>query len=114
MSPEDRDFIFQRDNLACQFCGLDGTKSYVNFQNLQFDHLLPKGHANRDSRDFIVLACGVCNNADNRYFDKAEQYGLKFDGMSPGDLVEQRRPYVTKWREEVEEQWRSCLEKLPR
>jgi hypothetical protein len=40
-----------------------------------------------------------CNTADNHYFRHAEKRGLKFDGLTPEELVAQRLPYVLATRE---------------
>lgn len=90
--------IHTRDNFVCQYCGLDGTASFDNWIRLSWDHLLPKGHPDRDLPDFIVTACMFCNTADNRYFDQAEKRGLQFHGLSREELIEQRRPYVLRVR----------------
>ena len=103
--------IHKRDNFICQYCGVDGKKSCETWLTLTWDHLLPKGHPNRDNPDFIVTACNFCNVADNRYFDMAEKRGLTFDGLSRKELVNQRKPYVEKTRNEYYEFW---LEKVIR
>jgi hypothetical protein len=46
-----------------------------------------------------------CNAADNRYFDLAQQRGLKFDGMTPEQLVAQRLPYVEATRKSYHDFW---------
>ncbi len=95
----------KRDNFTCRYCGVDGKGSFDTWLTLSWDHLLPKGHPDRDNPDFIVAACKFCNTADNRYFDLAEKRGLAFDGMSPDELVEQRRPYVLTTRESYKAFW---------
>jgi hypothetical protein len=97
--------IHERDNFICRFCGVDGTKSFDIWLTLSSDHLLPKGHPERDNPDYIVTACNFCNTADNRYFEKAEDYGLKFDGMTPEELVAQRLHYVHKVRDSYRSFW---------
>jgi hypothetical protein len=47
-----------------------------------------------------------CNTADNRYFDNAIKRGLRFEGLTPDELVAQRLTYVLKTREKYEEFWR--------
>lgn len=54
-----------RDNFTCVYCGLDG-RQWPNWLFLSWDHLLPKGHPNRNNEDFIVTACRFCNGACNR------------------------------------------------
>ena len=75
-------------------------------------HLTPGFHflgitccPERDNPEFIVAACNFCNTADNRFFDLAEKRGLKFDGMSPEELVAQRLPYVLATRESYKSFW---------
>ena len=97
--------IHKRDGFKCRYCGLDGAESFDNWLTLTWDHLLPKGHQNRDNPDFIVTACSFCNTADNRYFDLAKQRGLQFEGFTPDELVEQRKPYVLTTRKKYKEFW---------
>jgi hypothetical protein len=84
--------IHKRDNFKCRYCGLDGTLSFANW--LSWDHLLPKGHPQRDNLDYIVTARKLCNTADNRYFDLAAKRGLRFDGLTQDTLVTQRLHYI--------------------
>jgi len=97
--------IHLRDNFICRYCGIDGTKSFDTWLTLSSEHLLPKGHPNRDNTDYIVTACTFCNVADNHYFEYAEQRGLKLDGKTPDELVAQRLPYVMARRQEYKEFW---------
>jgi len=91
--------IMKRDNFICRYCRLDGTRNYDAWLALSWDHLLPKGHPERDNPDYIVTACNFCNTADNRYFDNAVKRGISFDGLSQQALVEQRKAYVKSTRE---------------
>jgi len=95
----------RRDGFRCRYCGLDGTESFANWLSLSWDHLLPKGHQNRDNSDYIVTACMFCNTADNRYFDLAERRGLQLDGLTPDELVAQRLSYVEATRQSYREFW---------
>jgi hypothetical protein len=97
--------VHKRDGFKCRFCGLDGTKSFDSWLSLSWDHLLPKGHPERDNPEFIVTACNFCNTADNRYFDLALKRGLKFDNMTQDELIAQRLPYVMKTRGSYREFW---------
>lgn len=97
--------VHKRDSFRCRYCGIDGTKSFDTWLTLSWDHLLPKGHPNRDKLEFIVTACQFCNTADNRYFDLAEQRGVKFDALTPDELVAQRLPFVIKTRQVYREFW---------
>ena len=97
--------IHRRDNFTCRYCGLDGRSSFAAWLSLSEDHLLPKGHPQRDNPDFIVTACMFCNTADNRYFDLAEKRGLRFDSLSSDELVAQRRPFVEATRAAYRDFW---------
>ncbi len=103
--------IHQRDNFKCRYCGADGTKSFDTWLTLSWDHLLPKGHPDRDNPDYIVTACNFCNTADNRYFDLAEKRGLKFDGLTPDELIKQRMLYVHATRQEYKAFWEENVKK---
>jgi len=103
--------IHQRDKFKCRYCDADGTKSYETWLTLSWDHLLPKGHPNRDNPDYIVTACNFCNTADNRYFDLAEKRGLEFDGLIPDELVKQRMPYVQSTRQNYKAFWEENVKK---
>ena len=97
--------IHRRDGFRCVYCGVDGTTSFDTWLTLSWDHLLPKGHPQRDNSVYIVTACNFCNTADNRYFDLAMKRGLKFDGLTPDQLIEQPKPYVMATRQSYKEFW---------
>ena len=97
--------IHKRDGFVCRYCGLDGKMSFENWLTLSQDHLLPKGHPDRDNSDYIVTACAFCNVAENRYFESAAKRSLNFEGLSPNELVAQRRPYVLAVRNRYREFW---------
>lgn len=97
--------VHLRDGFKCRYCGLDGTQSFANWLSLSWDHLLPKGHPNRNKLDYIVTACMFCNTADNRYFCQAEKRGLRFDGLTPDELVTQRLSYVENTRNNYRAFW---------
>ncbi len=103
--------VHRRDGFRCRYCGLDGTATFAAWLSLSWDHLLPKGHPNRDNPDFIVTSCMFCNTADNRYLDQALKRGIQFDGLTPEQLVEQRRPYVETTRRSYEAFWLEHVQK---
>jgi 5-methylcytosine-specific restriction endonuclease McrA len=93
--------VLKRDGYTCRYCGLDGT-IWPNWLYLSWDHLLPKGHPQRDDPAYIVAACRFCNEAHNRtIWDVADK--------TPKELVEQKKPFVeakhaeykTFWEKEV-------------
>ena len=97
--------VLKRDGFRCRYCGVDGSRSFDTWLTLSWDHLLPKGHPDRDNPEYIVAACNFCNTADNRFFDLARQRGLVFDGLSQEELVAQRKPYVEATRQSYREFW---------
>ena len=103
--------IHKRDGFVCRYCGLDGKASFENWLTLSQDHLLPKGHSDRENPDYIVTACAFCNVAENRYFDSAVKRGLQFDSLTPDELVAQRRPYVLKVRQRYRKFWETEVER---
>ena len=105
--------VHKRDNFKCRYCGLNGTQSFANWLSLSWDHLLPKRSPNRDNLDYIVTACMFCNTADNRYFDQAEKRGLRFEGLTPDELVTQRLSYVEKTRRSYQEFWEKYVRPKP-
>lgn len=99
--------IHQRDNFVCRYCGLDGRASFSAWLSLSEDHLLPKGHPRRDEPAFRVTACQFCNVADNQYFAHAARRGLELEGLTPEELVAQRKPFVEAVRGKYHEFWRA-------
>jgi len=97
----------QRDGFRCCYCGLDGRNSFQNWLQLTEEHLLPKGHPSRNDPDYIVCACNFCNTADNRYFDLLAKRGLALEGLSPEQLIAQRRPFVEATRAAYNDFWTS-------
>jgi hypothetical protein len=85
--------------------GVDGTQSFETWLTLSSDHLLPRGHPNRDNPDYIVTACNFCNTAENRYFEKAVKMGLSFDNLTPDALIAQRLPFVETTRQSYRAFW---------
>ncbi len=97
--------IHRRDNWTCAYCGLDGRESFSAWLSLSVDHLLPKGHPDRDNPEYMTTSCFFCNVSDNQYFDRAHERGITFDGKTRQELIEQRRPWVTKTRFEYHSFW---------
>jgi 5-methylcytosine-specific restriction endonuclease McrA len=92
--------VLQRDGFRCVYCGLDGTEDLSNWLHLSWDHLLPKGHPDRDELRFIVAACRFCNEAHNRTrFD--------VDGKTPDEIVALKKEAVLGRRAEYQEFWQA-------
>jgi hypothetical protein len=103
--------IHRRDGFRCVYCGRDGSSSFDDWLTKTWDHLLPKGHPQRDDPEYIVTACHFCNVADNRYFDKASQRGISFDGKTRDDLVALRKKYVFETRDAYRRFWEQRVRK---
>jgi len=101
--------ILARDGYRCRYCGLDGTASFSNWLALSEDHLLPKGHPNRNREEYRVACCQFCNVAGNRYLDQAMATGVGFDGRSPDELVAMRLPTVQKTRDLYRRYWEETV-----
>ena len=97
--------IHKRYGFKYVYCGKDGSRSFEDWLTLSWDHLLPKGHPNRDNHEYIATACMFCNVADNQYFVQAEKRGLQFEGKTRQELIEQRKKYVARTRESYLEFW---------
>ena len=101
--------VNKRDNFTCRYCGLDGRASFSAWLNLGVEHLLPKGHPDRNKPVYMVTACRFCSGADNRRFMRED--GGASDGMTPDELVVQRREavqavrddYMTFWADHVQQ-----------
>lgn len=90
-----------RDNSVCVYRGLDG-KVWPNWLYFSWDHLLPRGHPQRECADFIVAACISCNTFANRTrFD--------VDGKTPAQLVAQKQPVVLARRDEYRTFWEKVV-----
>lgn len=63
--------VFYRDNFTCQYCGNQG-----DFNELTFDHVLPRCHGGKTEWTNIVTACHPCNSK------KANKLPNEFD-MQP-------------------------------
>jgi hypothetical protein len=89
--------VLKRDAYVCAYCGLDG-KVWPNWLYFSWDHLLPKGHPNRDEPEYIVAACTFCNTLANRTVFAVE-------GKTRAELVAQKRPVVLARRAEYQAFW---------
>ncbi|MBI4547526.1 MAG: hypothetical protein HY707_06090 [Ignavibacteriae bacterium] len=89
--------ILARDGFKCVYCGLEGSE-LSHWLHLSVDHLLPKGHANRENPEFVVTACRFCNGTRNRtLFD--------VNGKPRKELIDQKRPVVLERRKQYEDYW---------
>ena len=95
--------IHKRDNFVCVYCGLDG-KKWPNWFYLTSDHLLPRGHARRENRYWIVTACTFCNVLCNRTrFDVA--------GKTRNQLIEQKKVCICKRRNDYRNFWQKKIKR---
>ncbi len=98
--------VLERDGFRCRYCGLDGT-IWPNFLYLSWDHLLPRGDPRREQDErgaqaYIVAACRFCNEVHNRT-------PLPTEGLTPDELVEQKRRLVQERRGEYQAFWEAMV-----
>jgi 5-methylcytosine-specific restriction endonuclease McrA len=105
--------ILARDGYRCRYCDLDGVASFSNWLALSEDHLLPKGHPNRNKEEFRVASCMFCNVADNRYLERAARDGVNFDNKTRDELVALRLPTVLKVRADYHRYWEEHVAAKP-
>jgi hypothetical protein len=98
--------ILARDNYTCRYCGLDGRASFSNWLALSEDHLLPKGHPQRNDEAYRVACCLFCNIAGNRYLEQTVAKGDSFDGKTPEELIARRLPTVQRTRDAYRQFWK--------
>ena len=93
--------ILEKDDFVCRYCVLDG-EIWPNWLYLSQDHLLPRGHPERDNPNYIVAACLSCNTLRNR-----ARYDV--EGKTVNELVEQKRRVVLQRRSEYENFWKETV-----
>ncbi len=97
--------VHRRDDFVCVYCGLDG-KVWPNWLFLSWDHLLPRGHPERDNEEYIITACIFCNVCHNRTtFD--------VEGKTPAELIEQKKPFILQRRNEYRDFWERYVRPRP-
>ena len=88
--------IFERDHFTCVYCGFDG-RSFDNWMQLSWDHLVPQNAGGEDSLENIVTACMYCNFLTSN---------MKF---APGDTLEailqKKRAYIAERRRVFHARW---------
>lgn len=64
MKPDPNQFIYERDNFKCQYCGLDASKDFDMWwkANLNIDHIKPKKHGGTNDPNNLVVSCRACNS----------------------------------------------------
>ena len=94
--------VLQRDGFRCVYCGLDGAAALDNWLHLSWDHLLPRGHPDRDDQRYIVAACRFCNEVHNRtQFDVEGKTPEQIVAMKKEAVLARRADYKEFWEEEV-------------
>lgn len=89
--------VHRRDGFTCVYCGWDGTQ-WPNWLYLSWDHLLPKGHPDRDNERYIVTACRICNEFRNRT-------AFDVEGKTPGQIVAMKKRAISERRHEYRAFW---------
>ena len=73
-----RTTVFYRDKYRCQYCG-----DKFEFQNLTFDHILPKSRGGPTSWENIVSCCDSCNSKKAARTPKEAKMPLLKKPMQP-------------------------------
>lgn len=101
--------VYKRDQWVCRYCGLDGKQSFGAWQSLSWDHLLPRGHQQRDAVEFIVTACAPCNMMLSRYSAPAALVAGVVDPSVASELVSGRFEFLKPRLEERRAYWRRAV-----
>ncbi len=75
-----------RDGFGCRYYGLDG-RVWPHCLYLSWDHLLPKGHSERDDPGYVAAARRFCHE-----FAKPTTWDVAV--KSPHEFVAQEKPVV--------------------
>ena len=70
ISPELRQYVRQRANFACEYCGVSEIDSGGE---LTIDHYCPQRHAGADTEDNLLYACQRCNLYKSDYWPSDER-----------------------------------------
>jgi 5-methylcytosine-specific restriction endonuclease McrA len=73
--------ILERDNYACQYCGLDGRASFENALIMRVDFVVPRAHKGKKNAINLVACCTPCNTIKGTRvyasFDEAKAHVLR-------------------------------------
>ena len=74
--------ILERDRYTCQYCGLDGMRSFENSLIMTVDFVVPRSRKGKKDAANLVVACRPCNvlKAHRRVFasfEEAKEHVLK-------------------------------------
>lgn len=86
------------DRCICRYCGFDGTRSVMDWLQLQGDHLIPRGVSKEHADDPLnrVTSCFYCNMI-KRTFDPTEGRSTKVENREHQEqLVERARTEIKK------------------
>ena len=61
ISREEAMKVFRRDRFTCQYCGLDGSRSFENWLILTIDYVHPRAKGGSRKMENLVAACRPCN-----------------------------------------------------
>jgi len=90
--------ILERDRYRCQYCGLDGMANFENSLVMSVDFITPRARKGKKDPANLVTACRPCNLIKGKRV---------FAGL------EEAKTYVLQRREELHEQWKSRMARLP-
>lgn len=87
-----RQFVRQRADNRCEYCGLEQEKEPLTFH---VEHVIPRQHGGADTADNLALACHHCNL----------HKGPNLTGLDPqtGELIRLFHPRSDRWDEHFAE-----------
>lgn len=87
-----RENVYTRDNFRCQYC-----RDIFEYEDLTYDHVVPKSHGGHRGWTNIVTSCKPCNNRKgNKTCDEAGMWPMK-DPEAPSWLpTSGRKPISAK------------------
>ena len=75
VSSNTKEYVFQRDEFVCQYCGIWCYDSWVqNSKSVTIDHIIPIKMGGNNKVDNLITSCMKCNITKNdRVFESFEQ-----------------------------------------
>ena len=87
--------VFERDKGICQYCKINLLQSFSVYFSATVDHIVARSAGGTDNLENLACCCPACNSMLSR------QKNLK--------TLEERKSYVLKRREEVQEKLESWI-----
>ncbi len=106
--------IYVRDGCRCVYCGLDGTREFVVWQQFTIDHLIPRSRNGTNGDNNKVVACPSCNLMKGSYDPRGYEPGAPTFNEPPNDeertrLLDEARKYIKRNQRDLEGDFRLML-----